>query len=89
MPMYKPRSSAGYSKKKPTERYIWELAAKDAIVVPDLFSTLWITIAGILETIASPRRSGLALGDVESHGPTHTSPIASSTDGRSIKSMLR
>ena len=56
MPQYELRSLAEKSKHKYTEHLMWELAAKDSIAGPDLYSTLWYTIAGIMESTASARR---------------------------------
>ena len=65
MPQYEWRSLADRSNLKYTERLVWEVAAKDAIVGPNLYSTLWYTIAGILESTASARRL-----DNASHQPS-------------------
>ena len=56
MPKYEWRSLADKSKHKFTEHLMWELAAKDSIAGPDLYSTLWYTIASLFESAASARR---------------------------------
>ena len=49
MPTYELRSLAEKSKHKYTEHLMWELAANDSVAGPDLYSTLWNTIAGTME----------------------------------------
>ena len=52
MPKFAVRSLADKSSHKYTEHLMWELAAKDATIGPDLYSTLWYTIASIMEAAA-------------------------------------
>ena len=56
MPQYETRSLADKSSHKYIEHLMWELVAKDELEGPDLYSTLWYTIARVLEPAASACR---------------------------------
>ena len=80
MPKYEWRSLADKSKHKFTEHLMWELAAKDAIAGPDLHSTLWHTIASIMESAASARRFDDVSAQQHNHDHYHTQPDTDHND---------
>ena len=89
MPVYAWKSLADTYKEKLTEHSMWELVAMDAIAAPDLYSTLWMTIAVVMERITSARRLDAAALQPH-HEAQQVAPAQASdeTPGRKSKGQV-